>query len=67
MFKMGVSGHLVPTTRVGREVPIVQYSVEEGNSCWILEPNRILQTLVVIIPKDAINQFPRMAYFQGIP
>jgi hypothetical protein len=42
MFKMGVSGHLVPTTRVGREVPIVQYSVEEGNSCWILEPNRIL-------------------------
>jgi hypothetical protein len=32
----------------------------------VLDPDRNPRTLVVIIHEEAINQFPRMAYFGGV-
>jgi hypothetical protein len=38
------------------------YSAEKGNSRWVLELERNPWMLVVIIHKEAINQFLGMAY-----
>jgi hypothetical protein len=40
---------------------------EEGETVrQVLDPNRNPRMLVVIIHEEAINQFPRMAYFGGV-
>jgi hypothetical protein len=39
---------------------------ERENVRQVLDPDRNPRTLVVIIHEEAINQFPRMAYFGGV-
>ena len=52
--------------RRGGNVPISQLNGEGRNSCWVLDPNRILRTLMLVIHKKAINQHLKMAYFRGL-
>jgi hypothetical protein len=40
--------------------------VEEGNPRRVLDPDKTLRSLVVIIHEKAINQFSGMAYFGGV-
>jgi hypothetical protein len=47
-------------------VPVVQYGAEGGGTRWVLEPDRNLWTLVVIIHEETINQFLGMASFGGV-
>jgi hypothetical protein len=39
---------------------------ERESVCQVLDPDRNPRTIVVIIHKEAINQFPGMAYFGGV-
>jgi hypothetical protein len=64
MYEMGAGGQ--SNTRMRGEGSMVRYMADEGNSCQVLEPNRNPRTLMVIIHKEAINQFPEMAYFGGV-
>jgi hypothetical protein len=65
-FESGVGGLSVPRAIAGGDVLGVRYSAEGRNSRWVLELDRNPWTLVVIIHEEAINQFPRMAYFGGV-
>jgi hypothetical protein len=51
---------------IKRERPVVCNSVEGDNLCQVLYPDRNPQKLVLVVHEEAINQFPRMAYFGGI-
>jgi hypothetical protein len=54
-FESGVGGLSVPRARAGGDVPIVQYSMEGGNSRRVLRPDRNPRILEVIIHEDATN------------
>jgi hypothetical protein len=38
----------------------------DGGARQVLEPDRTPRTLVIVLHKEAINQFPRMAYYGGV-
>ena len=44
----------------------MKYNGEERSSLWILEPDKALFTLVLIVHEEVVNQYPSMAYFGGI-
>jgi hypothetical protein len=47
----------------GGRVPV---TIEDGNVCRVLEPDRTPRTLVFVIHEEVVNQFPGMAYFGGV-
>jgi hypothetical protein len=65
-FESGGGDFSVSRARAGRGVPVVRYGAEGLNSRRVLELDKNPRTLVVIIHKEAVDQFPRMAYFGGI-
>jgi hypothetical protein len=56
----------VSRARTSGDVPSEWYGAEGKNVRQVLETDRNPWTLVVIIHEEAINWFPRMAYFGGI-
>jgi hypothetical protein len=46
--------------------PTMRENAEDGSFRQVLDPNRNPRTMVMIIHKEAINQFPGMAYYGGI-
>ena len=63
---MSANRQAAPTARVGKRIPTVPYIAKEGNPCRVLDPDKTLRSLVMVIHDKAINQFPGMAYFRGI-
>jgi hypothetical protein len=54
LLEMRADGEAVPTGRGGRGMAALRFA-EEGNSRWVLEPDRNPHTMVVIIYEEAIN------------
>jgi hypothetical protein len=60
------SGPTMPTTMVGEGGRVSSGRAGGGDVRQVLEPNRTPRTLVIIIHEEAVNQFPRMAYYGGV-
>jgi hypothetical protein len=63
---MSAGGRAFPTTKGSGEVPVVKYNGEERSSRRVLERDKALCTLVLIVHEEAVNQYLGMAYFGGI-
>jgi hypothetical protein len=63
---MEVEGSANQRVEIERERVASRGGGESKNVRRVLDPNRNPQTLVVIIHEEAVNQFPRMAYFRGV-
>jgi hypothetical protein len=44
----------------------VSVTTEDGNVRRVFELDRMPRTLVFVVHEEAVNQFPRMAYFGGV-
>jgi hypothetical protein len=66
LFELNAHGQAVLVVGGRREGPTGQHDVEGGSPRQVLDPDRNLRTMVVIIHEEVVNQFPGMAYLGGV-
>jgi hypothetical protein len=62
----GRSGQAMPAARPRGGVQVLINRAGETETRQVLELDRTPWTLVIIVHEEAINQFPRLAYYGGV-
>ena len=65
-FEVELGGQVAPSRRHGEGMRQPNTNRGDGGAWQVLEPDWMPQTLVIVLYEEAINQFPRMAYYGGV-
>jgi hypothetical protein len=65
-FEVELGSQVAPARKHGEGMRQPNTNGGDGGARQVLEPDRTPRTLVIVLHKEAINQFPRMAYYGGV-